>query len=691
MAPPFSGDDPDDQDRPPRRSQPPSSPWSSTTTRGRRRGSGSDPFRSYAHNALATHPELLLPDPNESKRKDSYSSKTDVSKDEGVEDKYKFVNRYEQQRNINKVTFEVPLVFSTCSTSTSGQEAMEQSTKSTSPTLKLSEDARLSMFSHVPPSTPDGRWTASISGNSKVHQVIGCSNASAEISYKASNQTRLVGGVDMMSTAISSKNDIHTSRPLQLRLGAQYCENNKQASSPSMMQVTVRQCGSHKNSWGIAVNTRDVMDPWIVTSNFWWHPLTRQWKTILSFSSMTTHVLRLGIGWGSSTSSNAMDNATPWVLPLSLFQLSVDPKLSTNRRLPVSIQYHPTNGAWNANATMLTTQPPSSLTSSTKNGSTNYSNKTSSWRVGIHRASSSSTSSSLAARWTIIVAWQRGDITLRIPILILGTAMAASSSSTESNNGDQQDSLLVATAAPFLVCAIVGVAHEMISRLIWGDDMFFNANIQSKSPEPTTTTATNRSTALSAAQIKAKQDALSQQNLMTRQAEARKAAEQEKNGLVIESAAYQLVDNNQTESNDTTDTTAGANSDAYLNVTIPLQFWVAESRLTLAAGSKQHLLGFYPLATTSNAAEASSATGKLISDGNNNDPAHTFPWWKEYWTPLKDRRGKIQSKGKNSGANRSNPTRTLTVHYSYQGVSLKKTIRDDQALSLPEINGESDE
>jgi Domain of unknown function (DUF3395) len=108
------------------------------------------------------------------------------------------------------------------------------------------------------------------------------------------------------------------------------------------------------------------------------------------------------------------------------------------------------------------------------------------------------------------------------------------------------------------------------------------------------------------------------------------------------------------------------------DVTVPLQFWVntETSSLQLAAGSKQHLLGFYPLGTRS------SNTVKGGNDSKQDTQQSQVPWWQEYWTPT-DRRKTIVKDVKAA-------VPTLTIQYLYNGETSEVVINDDNALSLPQ-------
>ena len=92
---------------------------------------------------------------------------------------------------------------------------------------------------------------------------------------------------------------------------------------------------------------------------------------------------------------------------------------------------------------------------------------------------------------------------------------------------------------------------------------------------------------------KAREDAESQIMLMTRKADINRRSEESKSGLVIEKASYSV------------------NGGTCLDVTIPLQFWVIDSQLKLAASSFGGMLGFYDInkiSSSKNHLNSSSAT-----------------------------------------------------------------------------------
>ncbi|CAB9499468.1 expressed unknown protein [Seminavis robusta] len=531
----------------------------------------------------------------------------------------KLIDPYDQPRNINKVTLEIPLLLQ-YPPDTTKKKQKNKSEDEFPKLVNLSQNARCSVHCYVPPSTPDGRWTSSISGNTNVFSTVGSANGAADITYKWSPRFRLLGGFKLLTTT--------DSRPLQLHVGALV----KDPKGPSSIQASLRQ--QPKNHWAINIHTREIMDPWIITSDFGWQSKnSNQGKAVVWISSMTTHVVKLGFGWHLKTGTSS------WLTPNSLVQLVMDPKLSSDRRLPVSLQYQPTSKTWNVGATLLTVRKnQKSKVNKAPTKANGPSIIPASWRIGIQGGGSTA----LLFKWSLVLAWQQGDVTLRIPI-VLGTA----ASLLQRSETTSKTRSLVDTATPFLVIAIVGMANEMLSRFVWSN------REEEESGEATTT---SQSTV-----YKAKADAAAQQRLMQRQAETRTAHEVEKNGLVIQSAVYEFGD---------------ASS---LDVTIPLQFWVQNdtSTLRLAEGSKQHLLGFYPINTTT--IDEDTTTRRLENNALAQQQGR-IPWWQEYWTPTSQR-------SKPKKASKEDPTilrPTLKVQYSYEGKEFEKNVDDDEALNLPD-------
>jgi hypothetical protein len=139
---------------------------------------------------------------------------------------------------------------------------------------------------------------------------------------------------------------------------------------------------------------------------------------------------------------------------------------------------------------------------------------------------------------------------------------------------------------------------------------------------------------------KARDDAEQQQRLMKRQAGKIMTQEQERagGGLVIRQATYWVKDGE------------------VLDVTIPLQFWVTESSLTLPESSKDSLLGFCDIVTP---------------DVSNEKEDSASSWWARFWTLPKGTSGSPTNKPE------------LTIKYDSGGQSYEITIQGHEGLTLP--------
>jgi hypothetical protein len=115
---------------------------------------------------------------------------------------------------------------------------------------------------------------------------------------------------------------------------------------------------------------------------------------------------------------------------------------------------------------------------------------------------------------------------------------------------------------------------------------------------------------------KAKSEANKHKILMTRKAEQNKRLEESRNGLVILKATYGVhyvsnysVVDQSTNKNGTTSIQDNDEGGEYMDATTQLQFWVTDSKLMLAEGSKSNMLGFYNI--TLNARRRNSSSKKM--------------------------------------------------------------------------------
>ena len=148
---------------------------------------------------------------------------------------------------------------------------------------------------------------------------------------------------------------------------------------------------------------------------------------------------------------------------------------------------------------------------------------------------------------------------------------------------------------------------------------------------------------------KARRDAEVQRELMARQANRKKREEQEKDGLVIQEAVYRI------DGGDVWDCTA------------QLQFWVSQSSLSLPATSKKELLGFYDL-----------TSGSMVDDESQGSKAGS--WWAGVWDDLLDLTSADATKKAHS---RNCQIPTLTVRYEFKGQLYRLTVKDHEALKIP--------
>jgi hypothetical protein len=226
-----------------------------------------------------------------------------------------------------------------------------------------------------------------------------------------------------------------------------------------------------------------------------------------------------------------------------------------------------------------------------------------------------------------VFSWNRGDATVRIPVIL-----------SRGMNNVHPIQVVFFSLVSFLI-------QEGIAEL-WG---WHNPASTEEEEAPS-----KNPTAISTA--KARQDAELQKGLMARQAKRKKREEVEKEGLIIHSATYSIE--------------GGEEWDA----TIPLQFWVNRSSLTLPPKSKSQLLGFYNIVTIKEESKHDLATPPATG---------SVLWWKAMWLDSLDR-PLPSSPERNSG-----PSPTLQVRYDFQGQAYRIKIQDEQELILPHPRAES--
>jgi hypothetical protein len=168
---------------------------------------------------------------------------------------------------------------------------------------------------------------------------------------------------------------------------------------------------------------------------------------------------------------------------------------------------------------------------------------------------------------------------------------------------------------------------------------------------------------------------------MEKQATNRTRSEQNKGGLVITNAVYNIE---------------GGDS---LDVTVPLQFWVSLSKLELPLRKKGNLLGFYNLSDSVVVAAKANSGNNTERVGNGNDnhndeekkkttPTTAASVWSFVVnllsTTTRDDIGRQGDSEQHDAATAVVPQ--LTVWYNLGGHSYQISVADTDVLMLPNMN-----
>ena len=247
--------------------------------------------------------------------------------------------------------------------------------------------------------------------------------------------------------------------------------------------------------------------------------------------------------------------------------------------------------------------------------------------------------SSRGVEW--VISWTRGSSTVRIPILV-------------SKN------LVGASFGHILYCTFIShIIQDGIAEL-WA----WTSSDRAKPVESADRSADNAAI-ISMSKSKERKDAELQVSLMKRQAMRKAKSEAERDGLVIQKAIYKVEGGDEWE------------------VTVPIQFWVSHSSLTLPRGSKMSLLGFYDI--------TESATKKVKSESKQTSDSITS-WWSSrlgsVWNDLLDipsSKG-VQTDSMKRQGDKTRHVPTLTVEYMFRGKVYKLCIKDNEELILPSPN-----
>ncbi|GAX19241.1 hypothetical protein FisN_4Lh176 [Fistulifera solaris] len=153
---------------------------------------------------------------------------------------------------------------------------------------------------------------------------------------------------------------------------------------------------------------------------------------------------------------------------------------------------------------------------------------------------------------------------------------------------------------------------------------------------------------------KSKQEAKMQQEFMGRQAQLRMESERSSSGLVIKKALYYVE----------------GREDSVWDVTIPLQFWVTDTRLVLPSYSKRNMLGFYDVES-----KADGNVDELQSDGSKKESANSLvSFLRELWRYEPNTGGTVTSLSK---------VPKLWIQYQLGNSFYELEVFDDEELVLP--------
>lgn len=231
-----------------------------------------------------------------------------------------------------------------------------------------------------------------------------------------------------------------------------------------------------------------------------------------------------------------------------------------------------------------------------------------------------------------ILKWQMGDICLDIPILL-------SNPSTSF-----RESLFYS-----LRCAYFGILSQTIHTVI--GEVLFTHNRE----DSNTSRYLHREQQLLEESKKNRIEAERQQTVMRKKAASNRRSEETNGGLLIEHAIYAIE-----------------NGDS-IDVTVPLQFWVSDSRLVLHGNTHTYgtMLGFYDIRST----YRGMVSSEMTLDTDRTKKMSFIQAIKLLWETL------INSSDCDS--NVSSVTPYIQVRYRYNDKLYEVRVEDDQTLVLP--------
>jgi len=269
--------------------------------------------------------------------------------------------------------------------------------------------------------------------------------------------------------------------------------------------------------------------------------------------------------------------------------------------------------------------------------------------------------------------WKRGDVCFNVPIrlssLILGTTsadgsmncysiIANSANGTVTTRGHYD--LLYHTVSTTYVTFLSYVIDVIIGDVIQNTRKRISDQSSACDEAQNQQEQQNQASILSSSLQKAKQDAQLQMELMRRKSKMNRNNEEKKSGLVIVEATY------------------GVQNGECMDVTIQLQFWVADSRLHLTSNSKSQMLGFYDVSNPPPQPQPPSSDVSSVEHNNSKERKRFFGnlfGLVELWESLycddhaEDRQ--------------MNQIPFLKIRYKFNSICYDIIILDDESLALP--------
>ena len=258
--------------------------------------------------------------------------------------------------------------------------------------------------------------------------------------------------------------------------------------------------------------------------------------------------------------------------------------------------------------------------------------------------------------------WKKGDVSFNVPINLSSIVLGGKGNNIVSNAStttSRSSHLLYYLSSSyigflsFVIDAIVGdITQRGVVKLL---------TISPDEPDLDNHQYNNQSTL-----EKEKKDAELQIQLMKRKALTNKKNEDEKGGLVIVDAKYgcQLGHNRDND------------KDA-LDVSIPLQFWVSDSRLVLSSNPKSQMLGFYDVTRKSTSRKVnskSSSTGGDVNSGSKKNKSGLLLLWESLFDKKAD---EINDKQE------AEQIPTLSIRYKFNGILYDICVRDNESVTIP--------